>query len=206
MPSILVIVDPQNDFAISEGSLYVQTGEIVIARINRFIRRYGPRYHTIFLSRDWHPKNHTSFASIHRVAPFTLVDGEMKWPDHCVRDTWGAASALDEWSMGQVNYVIYKGTNPDVEEYSAMVARSDTGRTIQEYLSCSKPSNLMVDIIGLAYDYCVKATALDAVKVGFLTRVILPLTAAVAPETERLATKEMEAQRIQLVLAEDLKK
>lgn len=180
MKRILLVVDPQNDFAHPKGALSVFGGKKVVLAIDYFIYTNGAQYDYMFLSRDWHPKNHCSFQ----------INGGI-WPAHCVANTWGAGSMLSSWTMREIRQkglYLYKGTDSKIEEYSAMKARAGLendskffGSTVHEFITDKEidPFEVQIDIVGIALDYCVKETAIEAAQLGFKVRVLTPLTAAV---------------------------
>ncbi|MBI2421959.1 MAG: nicotinamidase [Candidatus Hydrogenedentes bacterium] len=172
----LIVVDVQNDFC-PGGALAVLGGDMVVPAINRVI----PKFEHLFYSRDWHPGDHCSFS----FAP-EYVDGS--WPEHCVENTPGA-----EFHGGLMvpldATIIDKGTDRDAECYSAFgnprleAALRDKGIT-------------RVFVAGLATDYCVKATALDALHAGFETILIEDGCRGVNDQTVAEALVEMEAAGI----------
>lgn len=166
----LLLVDLQNDF-MPFGSLPVSDGDVVVEVANALI----PRFPLVVASQDWHPADHGSFASVHPGSvPGEVIDlagvSQVLWPDHCVQNTPGASfhSALD---IGGVDHVVRKGSDPEVDSYSAFFdndRRRDTG--LAAYLEQRGAEELV--IMGLATDYCVRATVLDACGLGFGVTVI----------------------------------
>jgi len=156
----LVVVDVQNDFAHPEGSLYVKGGEEVVPVVNREIERALEGGALVVYTQDWHPDS----------TPHFQKDGGI-WPVHCVRDTWGAAFHPDLEVKGEV---IRKGTGGE-DGYSGFTVRDP--RTGEE--SPTGLADLLrgrgvkkVVVVGLATDYCVKETAIDAARLGFATTVL----------------------------------
>ncbi len=156
----LVIVDVQNDFADPSGNLYVQGGEDVVAVINAEIGRAKKAGAWVAYTADWHPESTPHFAK----------DGGV-WPVHCVGDTWGAEFHPDLVVDGPV---VLKGTNGE-DGYS--------GFTMQDPVTLERMPTELADllhaqaverivVVGLATDYCVKATAIDGLAAGFEVRVI----------------------------------
>lgn len=169
----LVVVDVQNDFV--SGSLAVPDAEAIIPVIEKMAWDHDGG--ALIATRDWHPEDHCSF-----VAEPEYRDGS--WPTHCVQFTPGAAFA---WKHpGYVTEVVSKGQEQDAEAYSGF-----DGTTLTETLRGHGVEQ--VDVVGLALDYCVKATALDAQAAGFETTVLLEGTRAVAPDTGEQAIAELEA-------------
>ncbi|MXR30795.1 bifunctional nicotinamidase/pyrazinamidase [Pseudomonas sp. PICF6] len=167
----LVVIDVQNDF-IPGGQLAVPGGDEIVPLINRL----GRSFRQVILAQDWHPAGHASFASSHPdKQPFDLIQlpyGEQKlWPDHCIQGTQGAAlhPALD---LPHVQLIIRKGCNPDIDSYSAfMEADRQTPTGLTGYL---KERGIdTVYMVGLALDFCVMFSALDARAAGFNALVVL---------------------------------
>ena len=150
MPDALIIVDYQNDFARPDGALSVPAGEEVADHINALAR--SGDYELVFATRDWHPPDHGSFEA--QGGP---------WPVHCVQGTDGAAlhPALD---TAPIDTIVDKGQDPGTDGYSGF-----DGTGLAERLRDDGVDQLTV--VGLATDYCVKNTALDALREGFAVRV-----------------------------------
>jgi nicotinamidase/pyrazinamidase len=166
----LIVVDVQNDFC-PGGALAVRDGDHVVPVINDL----QPRFDLIVATQDWHPANHKSFASNHEGKPpgeVIELNGlsQVLWPDHCVQDTPGA-DFVDALSTRGVTRTFQKGTDPEVDSYSGFFDnghRHSTG--LSDYLK--EQGVIDVYVVGLATDYCVKFTALDAQDLGFKTFVI----------------------------------
>jgi nicotinamidase/pyrazinamidase len=167
---VLLAVDVQNDF-LPGGRLAVPEGDAVVPVINRL----APMFHNVILTQDWHTEGHTSFASAHPGRrPFEVIElsygRQVLWPDHCVQGTQGAdfAPGLD---TRQAHLVIRKGYHPGVDSYSAFVEADGATRTgLAGYLQ--ERGIKGVFLAGLATDYCVAFSALDAVAAGFEAVVI----------------------------------
>ncbi|MFO1168012.1 MAG: bifunctional nicotinamidase/pyrazinamidase [Rhodoblastus sp.] len=163
--SVLVVVDVQNCF-LPGGSLAVKDGEQVIPVINRLSKAFP----NVVLTQDWHTQGHVSFASSHPgKKPFEVVKlhyGEqVLWPDHCVQGTEGAALSKD-LDVSKAQLVIRKGFRNDVDSYSALLeADKKTNTGLAGYLKERGISKLFVT--GLATDFCVAWTAIDARMAGF---------------------------------------
>jgi nicotinamidase/pyrazinamidase len=153
----LVVVDVQNDFC-PGGSLAVPDGDSVVPVLNRYAERFDAQGAAVFASRDWHPPRTKHFAAYGGI-----------WPPHCVQGTAGAAPhpALVLPARTQV---VSKGMDPDEDAYSCFQARAEQGGDFASLLAAREIQRLFVG--GLATDYCVKATALDALRAG-LTVVVL---------------------------------
>jgi nicotinamidase/pyrazinamidase len=166
----LVVVDVQNDFC-PGGSLAVADGDAVVPVVNRLARAFGP----IVITQDWHPAGHASFASAHAgKAPFEITElaygTQVLWPDHCVQGTPGAElhAGLD---LPTAQLVIRKGCNPGIDSYSAFREADRTTPTgLAGYLR--ERGVARVFVTGLATDYCVAWTALDARAAGFEALVV----------------------------------
>ena len=168
--TVLIIVDAQYGF-MPGGGLAVADGDAIVPVINRIV----PRFANVVLTQDWHPADHISFAANHPGrAPFetiTLPYGEqVLWPTHCVQGTRDAA-LHDELCVPQAQLIIRKGFHRDVDSYSAfMEADRRTSTGLAAYLKARGISKLY--LCGLATDYCVAWSALDARAAGFEATVI----------------------------------
>lgn len=166
----LIVVDVQNCF-LPGGSLAVKDGDQVIPVINRIAKSFG----NVVMTQDWHTPGHTSFATSHPgKKPFDKIDlaygKQVLWPDHCVQGTDGASLAKD-LSIPQAQLVIRKGYHKDVDSYSAFTeADRKTSTGLAAYLKAHKIKRVFVT--GLATDFCVAWTALDARKAGFETYIV----------------------------------
>jgi nicotinamidase/pyrazinamidase len=163
--SALLVIDVQNCF-LPGGSLAVKEGEQVVPVINKIAKSFA----NVVMTQDWHTPGHVSFASVHSgKKPFETIDlpygKQVLWPDHCVQGTDGAALSKD-LSIPQAELVIRKGFHKDVDSYSAfMEADGKTSTGLAAYLKARKIKRVFV--AGLATDFCVAWTALDARKAGF---------------------------------------
>lgn len=195
----LIVVDIQHDF-MPGGALAVPDGDKAIAVANAVM----PVYEVVVLTQDWHPARHRSFAAEHpgrQVGEVIEVGGvqQVLWPVHCVQETRGAAFPA-ELHTGRVTEVFRKGMDPEVDSYSGFF---DNGRRhatgLGEWLRGRGVSE--VDVLGVALDYCVKFTALDAAELGFRTRLILDGCRAVelAPGDAARAVEQMQAAGIEVV-------
>ena len=200
----LILVDVQNDF-IPGGALEVREGDQIVPLINSFQSKFDH----VIATQDFHPADHGSFATQHpgknpndQIDLFGLT--QILWPVHCVQGTKGADfhSELDQshWEA-----VFQKGKNPQVDSYSGFfdnARRGDTG--LGDYLKEREIRKVFV--CGLALDYCVKFTALDAQSLGFETFLITDATRAVNinPEDGAKAIEEMAAAGIHILTSKDL--
>ncbi|MEW6301879.1 MAG: bifunctional nicotinamidase/pyrazinamidase [Verrucomicrobiota bacterium] len=166
----LIVVDVQNDF-VPGGALAVPKGDEVVPVINKLIQEYD----LVVATKDWHPKNHVSFASRHpghRVGDRVELENcnQTLWPDHCVQGTKGAefVPGLETKKFAKV---FEKGVSPEIDSYSGLYDNGYGRATgLEAYLKGEKVEE--VYIVGLATDYTVKYTALDCKKAGFKTHVI----------------------------------
>lgn len=191
MSRALVVVDVQNDFC-EGGSLPIDGGAEVAFRIAELIRSWEAvdpadrEYDVVVATRDHHvdPGRHFS-------AEPNYVD---TWPAHCVAGTDGASlhPNLDPQPFAEV---FDKGER--AAAYSGFEGRSADGTTLAQWLSANGIDS--IDVVGLATDHCVRATAVDGVREGFRTRVILDLTAGVAPETTQDSVRKMHEAGVDLV-------
>ncbi len=161
---VLLVIDVQNDFC-PGGALDVAGGDAVIA----VIQQVAPRFEHFILTQDWHPAGHSSFASSHAgKKPYEQIElsygMQTLWPDHCVQGTKGAEfhPALD---LPQAEMVVRKGARPQIDSYSAFFENDRTTPTgLGDYLRDRNFTRVF--LAGLAYDYCVGYSALDARRLG----------------------------------------
>lgn len=167
----LILVDIQNDF-LPGGALAVPDGDAVVPVANRL----QSHFERIVATQDWHPAGHESFASSHPGHEMgAVIDlhglSQVLWPDHCIQETPGAEFAAD-LVMSGVEKVFHKGTDPTIDSYSGFFDNAERRSTgMADYLRQKDVDEVYVS--GLATDYCVKATALDAARLGFKTWVVI---------------------------------
>jgi nicotinamidase/pyrazinamidase len=175
----LIVVDVQNDFC-EGGALAVDGGADVARRVSGYLAEHGGDYDVVVATRDWHedPGDHFS----------ATPDFRESWPPHCVAGSPGAGfhPALD---TGRVGAVVSKGMRSAA--YSGFEGRDEGGADLASVLARYGVED--VDVCGLATDYCVRATALDAAALGMRTRVLLGLCAGVDPGTTDQATADLVA-------------
>jgi nicotinamidase/pyrazinamidase len=167
----LILVDIQNDF-LPGGALAVPDGDAVVEVANRLARSFD----RVIATQDWHPPDHRSFASQHlgrAVGDVVDLEGlpQVLWPDHCVVASPGAsfASALD---VAPIDHVVRKGTDRAIDSYSGFFDNGHRKATgLEALLRADRVT--AVTLVGLATEYCVKFTALDARSLGFETRVVV---------------------------------
>lgn len=148
----LLVVDVQNDFC-PGGALPVPQGDLVVPRLNQYLEQFQASGLPVFASRDWHPAVTKHFQAYGGL-----------WPPHCIQNTSGAAFHPDLKLLPSVT-VVSKGMDPDQDAYSCFQAQADDGRPFQEILHAAGIGQLYVG--GLATDYCVRASVLDALRAGF---------------------------------------
>ena len=167
----LVLVDLQNDF-VTPGALPVPGGAEVVPIANRLTKEFE----LVVATQDWHPANHQSFVSQHpqlSVGSQFQMGGlpQIVWPDHCVQGSHGANFVAD-LNLQQIDYVVRKGTDRQIDSYSGFFDNGKQKSTdLHDYLQQQEIGQLYV--MGLATDYCVKCTVLDALEQGYNTYLIL---------------------------------
>ena len=169
----LLLVDLQNDFC-AGGALAVAEGDSTVDVANALIAWCKARGEAVVASQDWHPADHGSFASQHNAEPFSQgeLDGlaQTLWPDHCVQQTEGA-QLHPLLNQHAIDAMFHKGENPLIDSYSAFFDNEHRQQTaLDEWLRHHEVGELIV--MGLATDYCVKYTVLDALKLGYRVNVI----------------------------------
>ena len=198
MAGALVVIDVQNDFCAS-GALAVPQGGAIVSGINDLMHRFDVRV----LTQDWHPAGHSSFASSHpEKAAYDTVQmpygSQILWPDHCVQGTEGAAFHPD-LKTDRADLVLRKGFRPEIDSYSAFFENDhETPTGLAGYLRTRNVQNLT--LVGLATDFCVFFSAIDAAALGFDVSVRLPLCRAINLDgsLER-ALAAMRAQNVTLI-------
>jgi nicotinamidase/pyrazinamidase len=200
----LLVTDVQNDFC-PGGALAVSEGDTVVPVINRITRAFPVAVGT----QDWHPRGHVSFASSHEgKKPFEVlkVQGtdQVLWPDHCVEGTHGADfhAGLDTTTF---RYVLRKGTNPQVDSYSAFV--ENDRKTTTGLAGLLRELGIQrIFLSGLTTDYCVRASALDGRAAGFQVVVLEDACRAVdvPPGNLARALEEMRDQGVRIIATGEL--
>ncbi|MBC7132919.1 MAG: bifunctional nicotinamidase/pyrazinamidase [Roseovarius sp.] len=177
MKTALLVIDLQRDFC-PGGALAVPEGDAIVPGVNALMHDFAE----VVLTQDWHPAGHSSFASAHPgKAPFDTVamdyGPQVLWPDHCVQGSAGAAFHPD-LDTTRANLVIRKGSNPAIDSYSAFFENDRTTPTgLHGYLGERGITDLV--LVGLALDFCVQYSALDAARLGYRVRVRRDLTRAI---------------------------
>jgi nicotinamidase-related amidase len=186
----LIVVDVQNDF-VEGGSLGVAGGHEVASRISAHLAAHAGDYAVIAASRDWHDPDSLNGGHFHE--PGTDPDYVTTWPAHCV-STGPGSDYAPELVTDAVTHHVRKGMG--VPAYSAFEGVTDDGAVLADVLRAAGVTE--VDVVGIATDYCVRATSLDARREGFAVRVLDGLHAGVAPESSEAALREMAAAGVQI--------
>ncbi len=201
MTKALLLIDIQNGFC-PGGNLPVADGDAVVPVANRLMR--SGRYDLVVASQDWHPANHGSFASQHPgKKPFDMGElsgqPQMMWPDHCVQNTPDAEFHPD-LDQSRIDFVQRKGENPAVDSYSAFRDNDRSALTgLSDYLRSKNVTEL--DLMGLATDYCVRFSALDAVDMlpGVTVRLIADGCRGIDPAGVKQALDVMADAGVEIV-------
>ncbi len=200
----LVLVDLQNDFCFG-GKLAVPEGEQVVAVANALMKQCD----LVVATRDWHPANHGSFANNHpgkKIGECIQLAGleQILWPSHCVQNTFGAEFHSDVATNG-IDEVFFKGTDPMVDSYSGFFDNQHRNATgLEAYLK--EQGVTAITIAGLATDYCVKFTVLDALDLGFEVAVVSDGCRAVnvQPGDGEKAIAEMVAKGAKVTISSNM--
>ncbi|MCI1185990.1 bifunctional nicotinamidase/pyrazinamidase [Hymenobacter sp. DH14] len=193
----LLLIDIQNDF-LPGGQLAVPAGDEIIPLVNRLQAQFD----LVVATQDWHPAGHQSFASSHAGrSQFEQIDlhglPQVLWPDHCTQASYGAALA-PTLQTERIEAIFRKGMNPEIDSYSAFFDnghRKSTG--LADYLRGRGVTDVVV--AGLAADYCVYYSALDALAAGFATAVVTDATRAISPEGWAAAQADLAAKGARLL-------
>jgi nicotinamidase/pyrazinamidase len=188
---VLIIVDIQNDF-LPGGALGVPEGDLIVPLANRLQERFP----LVVATQDWHPRGHVSFASSHpgkKVMETVQAEGvtQILWPDHCLQGTPGADFAPG-FSTNRVEAIFRKGTDPRIDSYSAFydnARRKSTG--LEGFLRWKRAERLY--FAGLAADFCVTYSMIDALSLGFQAICIEDATRPISAKGFETARKEIEA-------------
>lgn len=189
----LIVVDVQNDF-VEGGSLAVTGGRDVATRISDHLAAHADDYAAVVASRDWHDPDSSNGGHFH--APGTEPDFATTWPVHCVSTTPGS-DYVAELDQRHLTHHVRKGMGRPA--YSAFEGVTDDGEALADLLRQLDVTD--VDIVGLATDYCVRATALDARTHGFGVRLLDGLHAGVAPASSETAVAELAVAGVDMVPA-----
>jgi nicotinamidase/pyrazinamidase len=197
----LLIVDMQNDF-MPDGALGIPRANEVIPVINQLIDHFD----IVLATKDWHPKNHVSFASSHgkKVGDKIKVHDkiQMLWPDHCIQNTKGADLAF-ELNSKKINKIFTKGIEEKVDSYSAFFDNNQNKATnLEDYLKENNIKKLY--IVGVATDYCVKFSALDSHELGYDVYIIEDGCMAIEKKKEKQNLFGLKKKGIQIISSKDL--
>jgi nicotinamidase/pyrazinamidase len=203
---LLLVIDVQRDFC-PGGRLAIADGDAVVPAINRI----AGSFEHIVLTQDWHPANHTSFASQHAgKQPFDQIQlgygPQTLWPDHCVQNSPGADfhPDLSRQVHARTELILRKGFRAEIDSYSAFLENDRQATTgLEGYVRERGFERIFV--AGLAYDYCVRFSAIDAVRAGFETWVIYDACRSVDPgQSEETATREFDRVGVQRIAVAEL--
>jgi len=201
----LLLVDIQNDF-LPGGALAVKEGNEILPVVNELLRK---PFDVIVASKDWHSRDHGSFAETHGKNPgeHIFLDGldQLLWPTHCVQNTPGAEFAKG-WNSHKVHEVFCKGTDKEVDSYSTFYDNDHRRTTgLEAFLKGKGVTELY--IAGLATDYCVKYSVLDALTMGFKVFVVQDAVRGVnlSLTDSHHALKEMQSKGAHLIELKDIK-
>ena len=173
MTEALIVIDMQYDFC-PGGALAVEEGDLIVPGINALIDEFP----AVILTQDWHPAGHSSFASSYKdKAPFDTVEmsygTQVLWPDHCIQGSEGAAFH-DDLDTDSADMIVRKGFNPSIDSYSAFFENDhETPTGLHGYLQTRGIEQLTM--VGLATDFCVNFSAVDAAKLGYDVTVLTEL-------------------------------
>ena len=196
MTHALLVIDVQNDFC-PGGALAVAEGDMIVPGINSAMNDFA----AVILTQDWHPAGHSSFASTHGAAPMSMTQmpygPQVLWPDHCIQGSTGAQFHPD-LHTDRADLIIRKGYNPAIDSYSAFFENDHTTPTgLEGYLRTRGINRLT--LVGLATDFCVNYSAVDAAKLGFDVTVRMDLCRAIDFDGSlRAATDGMTAAGVAL--------
>ncbi|MEM6339806.1 MAG: bifunctional nicotinamidase/pyrazinamidase [Pseudomonadota bacterium] len=177
MTKALIVIDVQNDFC-PGGALAVPGGNEIVEGINALMNAFD----AVILTQDWHPSGHSSFASSHvGKVPYDLIEmpygPQLLWPDHCIQGSLGA-QFHEQLYTDRADMIVRKGHNPQIDSYSAFFENDqETPTGLEGYLRTREIDALT--LVGLATDFCVNYSAMDAAKLGFETEIRIDLCRAI---------------------------
>lgn len=197
MKRALIIIDIQNDFC-PGGPMAVKEGDLTVSVANRYAREFRRKGEYVLALQDWHPANHGSFASVSGEPVYTLGElnglAQIWWPDHGVQGSVGADLHPD-LDRSLIDALFYKGQDIDVDSYSAFFDNGHRRKTeLDSWLRERDVTDLVV--LGIATDYCVKYTVLDALELGYNVEVVVEGCRGVNlnPDDSTIALSQMAAQ------------
>ncbi|WP_339691863.1 bifunctional nicotinamidase/pyrazinamidase [Celeribacter baekdonensis] len=192
----LIVIDIQNDFC-PGGALAVAGGDEIVPSVNALMDEFA----AVILTQDWHPAGHSSFASTHSAPPFSTTKmpygPQVLWPDHCIQGTDGAAFHPGLRVDGDL--IIRKGYNPEIDSYSAFFENDHVTPTgLEGYLKTRGIDTLT--LVGLAFDFCVNFSAVDAARLGFKVSVREDLCRAIDMDGSKAAAIDgMKAAGVEII-------
>ena len=200
----LIMIDIQNDFCPS-GQLAVTDGDAVVPLANRL----QDNFDCIIATKDWHPQNHSSFASSHKdqkIGDIKILNGveQVLWPDHCISESTGAEFHPD-LNTDKITTIFYKGIDKNIDSYSAFFDNAHLRSTgLHDYLNKENIQDLY--LMGLATDYCVKFSALDAKQLGFNVYLITDACRGVELKPGDIANAilEMKMAGVKLICSDEV--
>ncbi|NHJ00966.1 MAG: bifunctional nicotinamidase/pyrazinamidase [Candidatus Heimdallarchaeota archaeon] len=205
----LIVIDMQNDF-LPGGALAVNEGDMIIPGINNLTSKFIEDGNPVIFTQDWHPPSHKSFASSYPDKnPGDPIEtpgiGPILWPDHCIQETPGASLAPGLANIESASLILRKGFHPTVDSYSAFLENdkvTDTG--LQAFLDAMGITRIF--LCGLALDYCVYFTAIDAKSLGFDVVLVADLTKPVnaPPGSVSNALSHMRKEKVLIVTADQI--
>jgi nicotinamidase/pyrazinamidase len=184
----LIVVDYQNDFC-PGGALAVPEGDQVVDAINDLVNEFTETGNIVVYTKDYHPIDHVSFKVNHP---------EGIWPPHCVQNTPGVEFHPDLRVAGPTFYKAFSSSQDSYSGFGGHIEPNPQAQSLEDYLKEQGVEE--VTVVGLALDYCVKSTAIDAQKLGFNTQVVLEGTRAVNvnPGDDKKAVEEMKSEGVQV--------
>ncbi|MFN8576200.1 MAG: bifunctional nicotinamidase/pyrazinamidase [Candidatus Sericytochromatia bacterium] len=203
MKKALILVDIQNDFC-PNGALAVDDGDKIIPVVNSIM----DKFEYVIATQDWHPSEHISFASNNNKSIGELIElngqNQVMWPNHCVQNTKGA-EFVDSLNRSKITKVFQKGTDVNVDSYSGFFNndhKSETG--LNNYLKTQGIEELY--ITGLATDYCVKYTVIDALNLGYKVNLVIDAVRGVNlnPNDVENSIKEMENSGAKIIKSSEI--
>ncbi len=208
MKTGVIVVDLQGDFTkYKNGSLAVEgTDEAYVKAVEEATQKLKASGYPIYATQDWHPKNHASFFTHHpgkKAFDVIKLHGkdQVLWPPHCVQNTPGAEILLEKKLF---KAIVKKGMDPQYDSYSGF--QDDGGKKTEMDKILRTDGIKKVVLYGIATDYCVRATALDAAAAGYKVIVIKNLSRGVAPDTSQKAINEMKTKGIEIFEGLDLER
>jgi nicotinamidase/pyrazinamidase len=202
----VIVVDLQGDFTVlKQGALAVDgTDATYVKEVEEVTSRLKSSGFTLFATQDWHPEDHVSFFTNHPgKQPFDTIeihgDPQILWPPHCVQESENAGILMNTAPFAGV---VKKGTDSRFDSYSGFQDQGNTPTGMEELLRAAGITRVIV--YGLATDYCVKATAMDAAARGFEVYLVEDLCRGVATDTTLEALAEMKQQKIHIITSNDL--